>query len=157
MLFCSLGLEHLSKHSWPLWKLPNPDELIRARGGGGGSWRLEPTRSSPGGPVANVRGCWASAGEAAARGGWASHSWGLAWRSQGGVAGALPLLGAGSVLAFRGLWMQAGSLGTAQPGSEREQKCDTGTSSIHLRAALWELARPAGASLRAVALLFIEC
>lgn len=28
----------------------------------------EPTRSSPGGPVANVRGCWASSGKAAAPG-----------------------------------------------------------------------------------------
>lgn len=37
MLFCSLGLEHLSKHSWLLWKLPNPDELIRARDRGGGA------------------------------------------------------------------------------------------------------------------------
>lgn len=108
-------------------------------------------------PGGKVRGCWASAGEAAARGGWASHSCGLVWRTQGGVTGAPPLLGACSVLALRGLWMQAGSLGTAQPGSEREQKCDTGTSSIHLRAALWEPARPAGASLCAVALLFIEC
>lgn len=140
--FCSLRLEHLSKHSWLLWKLPNPDELIRARGGG--SWRLEPARSSPGGPVANVRGGWASAGE-------------------GGPCAAGPGPGnpGGDVCTPR-TWQRVGvarSLdaswepGAAQPGSEREQTCGTGTSSI-LRAALWEPGLPAGASLHVVAAIY---
>lgn len=53
------ALEHLTKHSWPPWPLPNPDELIGARGGGR---RLQPARASPGGPMANGRGSWASPG-----------------------------------------------------------------------------------------------
>lgn len=128
----ALCLEHLSKHSWPLWKLPNPDELIRARGGG--SWRLEPAPSSPGGPVAEVRGGWASAGEGGPR---------TAGPGPGNLGGAVcasqTWQRVGVARSLDGSWEP----GTAQPGSEREQTCDAGTSSI-LGAALWAPGPPCG-------------
>ena len=93
--------------------------------------------------MANVRGCWASAGEGgpcAAGPGPENPGWGRLRSSDLTACWCCKVSGC-----ELGAWDW-----TAQPGPGKEQTCDAGTSSI-LRAALWEPARPAGASLHVVA------